>query len=572
MKSTPRPFANRSTVMLGSATVLAFTLAACSPPVQQSAPEPAQPVANEKAVKAHLEFLASDLLEGRDTGARGHEIASAYIAAQYTAMGLEPAGTDGYYQRITFRSARLTETQPTFVLHTDSGDHELEYRKHFSTSASISHELAEVSAPLVFAGYGIVSEAFEIDDYAGVDVNGKIVITLSGGTEGLPSEEAAHLGAQKTRNAVERGAVGIITLHTPAMEEVRPFERSVMFGGGPRMRWLSPEGEVTQEFSQILGSAYLDYNAAAPAFENATYSLEDIFAALEADERPVAFELSASASLMRESRFEEITSPNVIGMIEGSDPELKHEYVIYTAHSDHTGLARDFSSTSNVNNGALDNAAGVAVMLETARMYADAVANGDRPRRSILFAAVTAEERGLLGADYFAHHPTVPLEQIVANVNLDMPVLLYPFADVVAFGADHSSLGAVVARAAGQFDIALSPDPMPEQAIFTRSDHYTLVRKGIPAVFLMTGFTSQDPDQDGGEVWGDFFANHYHRASDDIPSHIENFGGIRYDFGALFTDINYAIGMEIANADEAPYWLSDSYFGKIFRGDASFAN
>src|SRR5690554_5111700 len=154
MKSTPRPFTTRSTVMLSSATVLAFSLAACSPPAQQSASAPAQPAANEKAVQAHLEFLASDLLEGRDTGARGHEIASAYIAAKYTALGLEPAGTDGYYQRITFRSARLTETQPTFVLHTDSGDHELEYRKHFSTSASISHELAEVSAPLVFAGYG----------------------------------------------------------------------------------------------------------------------------------------------------------------------------------------------------------------------------------------------------------------------------------------------------------------------------------------------------------------------------------------------------------------------------------
>ncbi|RUO18643.1 M28 family metallopeptidase [Aliidiomarina haloalkalitolerans] len=576
MTQTPRlqrlPASNHAKFTLSSAALLALALSACSPaPVEQTSTY-TPPQANENAVKAHLEFLASDLLEGRDTGARGHEIASAYIAGQFTALGLQPAGTDGYYQRITFRSARLTETQPTFVLHTDSGDHTLEYRKHFSTGASVSHELAEVSAPLVFAGYGVVSEAFGIDDYAGVDVNGKIVITLSGGTEGLPSEEAAHLGAQKSRNAVERGAVGVITLHTPAMEEIRPFERSVLFGGGPRMRWLSPEGQVTEEFSQIVGSAYVDYRAAEPAFENSPYSLEDIFAVLEAGERPAAFELSASASLMRESRFEEITSPNVIAMIEGSDPDLKHEYVIYTAHSDHVGLARDFSSTSAVNNGALDNAAGVAVLIETARMYAEAAAAGHGPRRSILFAAVTAEERGLLGADYFAHHPTVPLEQIVANVNLDMPVLLYPFADVVAFGADHSSLGAVVARAAGQFDIALSPDPMPEQAIFTRSDHYTLVRQGVPAVFLMTGFTSQDPDQDGGEVWGEFFANHYHRPSDDLPSLMENFGGIRYDFGALFTDINFAIGMEIANDDQAPYWLSDSYFGKIFRGDATFAN
>lgn len=555
----------RTFLLAASAAVV---LAACSPAPQ----DPVVSSANPAAVQAHLEFLASDLLEGRDTGARGHEIASKYIAAQYQIMGLKEAGTDGYFQRVPFRSARLTETSPTFVIDTPSGRHELQYRRQFTTGASTAEEISEVSAEVVFVGYGLVSESFGIDDYAGLDVENKIVIAVSGGTQGLPSEEAAHLGAQKQREAAARGAVGFITLHTPEREAVRPFETAVLFGAGPRMRWLDADGNAHGEDGQLKGSAYVDYRAAEPMFADAEYTMEDIWAALEAGERPPAFALNATAHMRRESTFSEITSPNVIGMIEGSDPQLKHEYVLYTAHSDHIGLARDFSTSAKVNNGALDNAAGVAVMLETARMYAEQVAAGNPPRRSILFAAVTAEEKGLLGADYFAHNPTVPLSSIVANVNLDMPVLLYPFADVIAFGADHSSLGEVVARAAGKYGIALSPDPMPEQAIFTRSDHYTLVRQGIPAVFLMTGFTSQDEDEDGGEVWGKFFAENYHRPGDDLVTLTETYGGIRYDFGALFTDINFQIGMEIANADQAPYWLSDSYFGKIFAPNSTVRN
>ncbi|WP_417659636.1 M20/M25/M40 family metallo-hydrolase, partial [Pseudidiomarina sp.] len=230
------------------------------------------------------------------------------------------------------------------------------------------------------------------------------------------------------------------------------------------------------------------------------------------------------------------------------------EYVLYTAHSDHIGVTKDLSQDDHINNGAMDNASGVSVMLETARMFTEA---GQQPKRSIMFLSVTAEERGLLGADYFAHHPTVPLGQIVANVNLDMPVLLYDFADVIAFGSTHSTLGDSVSRAAGQFGIELSDDPMPEQAIFTRSDHYPFVKKGVPAVFLMTGFTSKTEGEDGGEVWGTFFAEHYHRPSDqpDLP--------INYEAGVTFTNINYAIGQEIGNQAERPRWLEESFFSQL---------
>lgn len=525
-----------------------------------------EPEAREQAVKAHMQFLADDLLEGRNTGSRGYDISALYVASHFKTMGLEPYGEDGYNQWMPARQTRLVANSAKFTLHSEGEDQELAYPRAFFTGPSADATEQSVTADLVFVGYGMVSDTFGIDDYAGLDVEGKIVVMVTGRPEHLPSEEAAHLSRLKSELAAERGAVGIITLHTPEREQVRPYETSLMYLNAPSVRWLNDAGEV-QGNSSIQGSAYLHYDHAAPLFEGAQHSLDEVLAQLAEQKSPPAFGLNVSATLSRESTHEELQSPNVIGVIEGSDPDLKDEYVVYTAHLDHLGLARDMSTDNKVFNGLLDNASGVAIMLETAHMFAQAKAQGHGPRRSIMFVALTAEEKGLLGADYFAEHPPVDVDQMVANVNLDMPVLLYPFADVVAFGAAHSSLGDVIERAAGRYGIGASPDPMPEQAIFTRSDHYMLVTRGIPAVFLMTGFTSQEEGEDGGEVWAQFFAEQYHRPTDDEPSLTEAYGEIRYDFGALFAQINFAIGEEIANDDERPYWLEDSYFGGLYRED-----
>ncbi|RUO61916.1 M28 family metallopeptidase [Pseudidiomarina insulisalsae] len=542
----------RMTTWVGAAALTAL-LTACG---EQTPPAQAATVsADAQALQSHLEFLASDALEGRDTGSRGHEIAAQYIAARFKALGLEPAGDDGtYYQRITFRRSTLTEGSAAMSVDTGSEVVELEYGDEFLTGPSAYTTTSTVTAPVVFVGYGLVSDEFGLNDYANVDVNGKIVMMVSGRPEELPSEEGAHLNSSKTKFAAERGAVGIITLHTPMREEVRPFKVSAMYQRAPRITWLNPEGEPNVTYKNLQGSAYVDYRAAAPLFANAAIGMDEVFAQLEKGEQPQPFELNTKVTLSRASEHEQITSPNVAAILPGSDAELQHEYVLYTAHSDHIGVTQDLSQDDHINNGAMDNASGVSVLLETARMFVEAA---ERPKRSILFLSVTAEERGLLGADYFAHYPTVPLQQIVANVNLDMPVLLYDFADVIAFGSTHSTLGSTVAEAAGQFDIALSEDPMPEQAIFTRSDHYPFVKKGIPAVFLMTGFTAKGEDEDGGEIWGKFFAEHYHRPSDQpsLP--------INYEAGVVFTNINYEIGKTIANDDERPRWLPDSFFADL---------
>ena len=209
-------------------------------------------------------------------------------------------------------------------------------------------------------------------------------------------------------------------------------------------------------------------------------------------------------------------------------------------------------------NGALDNAAGVATLIETARVLA---AEKNQLKRSVMFITVTGEEKGLLGAGYFANTPTVPIERLVANINLDMPLLIYPFADVIAFGAEHSTLKSFIDRAANNAGIALSPDPMPEQSLFTRSDHYKFVQQGVPAVFLVTGFTSKNGEPTGEEVSQTHIKEHYHQPSDDLNLPID------YEAGALFTEININIGREVCNSDERPRWNEGDFFGDTFARD-----
>ncbi|MAA93767.1 MAG: peptidase M28 [Rheinheimera sp.] len=547
---------------LSSSVTLALLLSACSAPNE---PSEQQLSARPAAIEAHLQFLASDELEGRDTGSRGHQIAANYIASQFQALGLAPAGdNNSYFQQVPLRSARVQQDSVKLSISRGETVRQLSYPQQFFSGASINQTEVAVSAPLVFVSYGLVSEEFGLNDYAGLDVTGKIVVQLAGLPASLPSEERAYLGSIKGKLAAERGAIGVITIHTPQQEKNRPYANSLLYLNTPRLAWLTADGEPGNGNSQLQAAAYLHPDAAAGLFEQEQHSLADIFGMLDAGQHPAGFDLSSGASLSASSSHQQISSPNVIAVLEGSDPTLADEYVVITAHSDHIGFSNDLRSEDKINNGAMDNAAGMAILLETARMFSELAV---KPKRSILFVVVTAEEKGLLGADYFATNPTRPIERLVANVNLDMPVLLYPFADLIAFGANHSTLGQVVAEAAAKEGIALSPDPMPEQAIFTRSDHFTLVKQGVPAVFLMTGFTSKDPEQDGAKIWGSFFAKHYHKPSDDIASLTKEYGPLRYDAGAVFADINFNTARDIANTPQRPLWKADSFFNKVFGKD-----
>jgi hypothetical protein len=418
---------------------------------------------------------------------------------------------------------------------------------------------SEVTAPVVFAGWGITAPELGHEDYAGLDVEGAIVAIFRGAPARFPHNRRAFYSRNKSEDAAARGAVGILTLQTREEQHRVPWERLIRNPYRAGMEWLNEAGEVQGERPEILGDAYLSPRGAEALFAHAPRSLDSALEAAERDEAS-GFELPVTATLRRRTVMEETSAPNVVARLPGSDPALAGEAVVFTAHLDHIGVGAPRDGDA-IYNGAYDNATGVATLIETARLFTE----GEAPRRTVLFVALAGEEKGLLGARYFAHRPPVPIGNLVANVNLDMPLFLYPLADLVAFGAEHSSLEATVATAAATYDLVLSPDPMPEQVIFVRSDQYAFVEEGVPAIFLVPGFGSRDPAVDGSAVWHEFFNRHYHMPSDDLSLPFDGPSAER------FTRVNYQIGLDVANAPARPTWNPGDFFGERFGHAAAAA-
>jgi Zn-dependent M28 family amino/carboxypeptidase len=513
--------------------------------------------ADASHIKSHIRFLSDDLLEGRDTGARGHEVASLYIASEFEKYGLTPGSDDGtYMQRVKFVQANLDQSSIKLLLNGTQGDVALSYPKQFLTYPNPLEETTQMAGQLVFVGYGIVAPELQHDDYGTMDVKGKVVVILTGKPKSFPSEEGAHFGSsrEKMRHASKNGAVGLITISTPTGEKVRPYQNLLNYLHMPAVRWLDKDGNPSGVYPLIKGTAYFSKEAAELVFKDAELNLEQIYAMLEKDESPKGFNLPMEIQLESKSTHNNISSPNVTAILEGSDPILKNEYVVYSAHSDHIGFAKTVMK-DKINNGAMDNASGTSVLMETARLFS---LLKKRPKRSILFLAVTGEEKGLLGSDYYAQNPTVPLGSMVANVNLDMPILTYEFADVIAFGADHSDMKSSVAQAAEKIGLELSPDPMPEQALFTRSDHYSFVKQGIPSVFLVPGFKSADPDIDGSKQLSNFLKTNYHKPGDDLSQ------AFNWKAATKFAEVNYHIGLTLANKAQRSSWNEGDFFGDTF--------
>ncbi|MCX7285958.1 MAG: M28 family metallopeptidase [Novosphingobium sp.] len=512
-----------------------------------------EPVFNPEAVRAHVTFLADDLLEGRDTGSRGYDIAANYVASQFIAMGLKPAAADGsFFQKLTVREARLEGT-PRLTLTFGGKDTVLSDTAQVLVRPSLTDSGVAVEAPLVFAGFGFDRPDLGFDDYKGLNVKGKIVVVLTGFPKGTPSELGAHLNSDKAVMAMKRGAVAVIAVPTIEDTARRPWARRVEISDGPAKGWVGSDGKAFSRTGAIKGSATLNPDAAAPLFAAAGKPLAAILA--QADRtggRPRGFDLKARASLTFANTWNDVVSENVVAMLPGTDPALAGEFVGMTAHLDHIG---DHGKTADkLYNGAMDNASGVATMLEVARAVAS-----QPTRRPVLFAALTGEEGGLIGSDYLARNPVVKGD-VVGLVNFDMPVLTYKFSDVVAFGAENSTMGPIVAQAARQAGITLSPDPMPEEGLFTRSDHYRFVQQGVPAVFMMTGFAGP-----GEKAFRDFLKTHYHQPSDDLKLPFD------WEAGALFAKVNYYTVLGLANGAERLRWYAGSLFGKEFAPKAAKA-
>ncbi|WP_307558614.1 M28 family peptidase [Novosphingobium rosa] len=541
---------------------------------------PLDPRFSPARIQADVTFFADDLLLGRDTGSQGHEIAARYVAARFTGLGLTPMGDTtekgrSWLQRITFQKTTRADG-PSGVDFTGANGKPVTFAqgKDALVGISVTESKLDVSAPLVFVGYGLENSQYGLDDYKGLDVKGKIVVLLSGFPSGLPSEEAAHIGATKGEAAAAHGAIGIITIGTNASLKVRPWERSLQYAGTPRFNWVDTTGpnagKAHDNATGLRASASIDNEAATALLAGAPQSLPQIRALADKPwigGKPVAvkgFALKGSARIYGNFASTRVTSPNVAGMIPGSDPALKDQYVVLSGHLDHLGVDApkpgEPADKDRIYNGALDNAAGTSTLLEVAHVMAQEAKQGKGPRRSVIFLVSTGEEKGLLGADFFARHPAVPVEKIVGNVDLDMPVLLYPFTDLVAFGADHSTLGKIVANSGKAMQLSLSPDPMPTENIFVRSDHYMFVKQGVPAVFLATGYGNG-----GAAQWTQFMKTTYHKPGDDLSQ------PINWRAGARFAEANWRITSAMADSDTPPLWYKGDFFGNLFAPKAARA-
>ena len=510
----------------------------------------------QEALESHLNYLADDARMGRMTGEQGHEDAAKYVANHFASLGLEPAGDDGWYQQVPFIANMINVEHSGVTMHLDSGDAGLKWKEDFLMNGDQVRPETTVRAEVVYVGFGIHAPEAGYSDYDGIDVEGKIVAVFSGAPSTFSHNERAFYSSSRTKRKemAKRGAVGYVTMLTKVDQKRIPWGKIALNAGlRPGMAWLSESGDAAGYMPELEGSALINVSSADELFDGTLISYEDALNA--ADEgRTMSTPLGVEVTITQKSDHDQITSPNVVAILRGSDPELANEYVVFSAHLDHVGTGAEVNG-DKIYNGYYDNAMGVSLLLEAARAY---VAMPERPRRSILFVAVTGEERGLLGSDYFAHFPTVPADSMVANVNLDMPLLLFSVADIIAFGAEHSSLETTVEEAIALEGFALSPDPMPEEVIFVRSDQYSFVRQGVPAVFLVPGFNSNDPEIDGAAIIKDHRQNHYHMPSDDTTRPVD------WDSALRFARANVRIGLKIAADDARPTWNEGDFFGDKF--------
>ncbi|MEI9850381.1 MAG: M28 family metallopeptidase [Sphingomonas sp.] len=540
---------------------LAVSAAAASEPGDEAvaarnaavnAPLPAE----QAAMKSHVLFLASDALKGREAGTPEYDIAAQYVASQFYEQGLRPAGDSGsYLQKVPLLGYKPADKGAVALTRVGGGRAELAFGEDYLPGADPTRAATGIDAPVVFVGYGIVAPQFGRDDYRGVDVKGKVVAFFGGAPRGFPGEERAHFGnaANKAAIAAARGAVGTVTLQSPITEKVRSFSRLAESWDSVRMTWANADGSGHVLAPGAPGLATISMAGAAKLFEGAKRPWDMVVRLAETDGAKFkAEQLPGRIAVTLRTATSPVTSYNVAGLLPGSDPALAGEVVVLTAHLDHVGVGKPDRNGDTIYNGAMDNAVGIASLIEEARRFK---ASGTAPRRSILFLAVTAEEKGLVGADYFANNPTLPKRDLVANVNLDMPILTYPFDDVIVFGAARSTLGPIVQRAAAEIGVTVSPDPMPDQGLFTRSDHYRFVQQGIPSVFLWPGEAGP-----GKAAVEKFLAENYHKPSDEVSGPIDWASGVR------FIDVNYRIAREIADADARPAWNKGDFFGTLYRG------
>jgi Zn-dependent M28 family amino/carboxypeptidase len=486
--------------------------------------------------------IAADNTEGRLTGSLGYLRAASYVLSRFKDEGLQPAGIEGYLQPVAFEQQIVDQSASTAeLIAADGTATDLHVGEDTAIAAGGGPRPTRVEAPLVFIGYGLHLPGQGHDDFAGMDLKGKIAVVISGGPADLPGTVKAS--ARHARNALlgQLGAVGIIQLTTPHQVEI-PWQRMKVLVRQPGMYLADP---ILRDMPDNFFDMRLDPDKSEVLFKDSGHTFAELCALADASAGLPRFTLAPQLRASISARREPVSSPNLVAVLKGSDRRLAAQFVTISAHLDHLGVGEDGAIFS----GAMDDASGVAAVLDIAHQLSKA---SHRPRRSILFVIFTAEEKGLLGSHYFAMRPTVPKSSIVAELNFDMPLPLWPLKGVLVQGDGESSLGADARAVAKARGLTLVPDPLPDRNSFTRTDQFSFVREGIPSLAFKFGFAKDTPEF---QIEHDWRATRYHSPNDNLRQ-----PGVLKEEAAKLDAFVAELALEVADAEARPAWLPTSVF------------
>jgi len=502
----------------------------------------------------HVKVLADDKMEGRETGSPGLKRAEAYVVEQLRQSGVEPAGEDGYFQKVRLVSRSIDENNSGMSLVKDGKAEPLILGEDafFSTRVDLA---SEVEAPLVFVGYGLSVPEVDYDDLSGLDLKGKIAVVFTGIPSNIPGPLGSHYqtAAERWRVLKAAGAIGALSIPNPASMDI-PWPRMSLARTHPSMDLVGAEFHETtgEKIAGVINPEHVEKFFAASG-----HNFQEILDLSKDRKQLPRFPLNISLRAHAKTTTQSVESANVIGKLSGTDAKLKNKYVVLSAHIDHLGIGEPING-DKLYNGAMDNASGDAVLLDVAAALRG---SPEKPRRSLLFVFVTGEEKGLLGSKYFAARPTVPRSSIVADINIDMFLPLYPLKALMAYGFKESDLGDDLQRVAVKDGIEIQDDPEPQRNSFIRSDQYNFIRRGIPAITMKVGYK---PGSAEDKTFHDWLHQRYHAPSDDLSQPLDQSAAGKYE------QVISQLMLTISDDAKRPQWKQDSFFRRYAqpgRGD-----
>ncbi len=496
---------------------------------------------------AHVQYLADDKLEGRGTGTEGFNLAAKYVENQFKQAGLQPAGTENFFQSVSFDSLQLDEAASDWKLERNGTETEIELGTDAILSAHI--EAGDpVNAEAVFVGYGFAVPERGFNEFEDLDLRGKIAVAIGGQPVAVPGPIATYYQSSSERwKALQKaGAIGFVNIANPKLS--LPWER--MTASRPRNTLVLADPELNElrglKFAATINPAHAD-----KFLEGSGHNIDELLALANAGKPLPKFPLAGTNhARIVIKKLPQVTSPNIIGVLPGGDPRLKREYVVLSAHLDHLGVGRPVNG-DDIYNGAMDNASGIASLIEIAKQLS---ASAEKPRRSILFAAWTGEESGMLGSQYFVAHPTVKLNSIVAAINMDMFLPLFPLHYLEVQGLGESSLGNDIRAVAQLNDIEVQFDKQPPENRFIRSDQASFVRRGIPGLAFKFGWLPGSAEE---KTFNEWIHTRYHSPSDDLAQPVDIVAA------AQFSHIIAQLALRVANAGARPAWYAESFYAHL---------